>query len=109
MRPQQFLINLASLDHFAQMRVLFLSEGARGPSAVAKAAHAEACKQLPLFAKDDLGDVATLKNPSEGFVSRTQLFGSTRAVLRYKCLSRVIASLACGFLKGCGVLWWPYG
>ena len=33
-----------------------------------------------------------------GFRSRTQLFGSIAAVLRYNCLSRIIASLICRIL-----------
>ena len=34
-----------------------------------------------------------------GFIPKSQLFGSAAAVLHYNCLSRVIASLACRILK----------
>ena len=49
--------------------------------------------------RDELAAVVTLKDPVGGewygFIPHTQLFGSTAAALRYNCLSRVIASLAC--------------
>ena len=70
---------------------------------MAKADHADAYKQLPVTTKDELAAVVTLKDlvggQWYGFIPRTQLFGSTAAVLHYNCLSRVIASLACRILK----------
>ena len=70
---------------------------------MAKADHADAYKQLPLKKEDELTAVATLQSPEDekcyGFIPKTQLFGSAAAVLRYNCLSRVIASLACRVLK----------
>ena len=70
---------------------------------MAKADHADAYKQLPVATKDELAAVVTLKDLVDGqwygFIPRTQLFGSTAAVLHYNCLSRVIASLACRILK----------
>ena len=47
--------------------------------------------------------MATLRNPADGLrygcVSRVQLFGSAAAAPFYNCLSRAIASLACGNLR----------
>ena len=75
---------------------------------MAKADHADAYKQLPVTTKDELAAVVTLKDLVDGkwcgFIPRTQLFGSTAAVLHYNCLSRVIASLACRILKKFHVL-----
>ena len=70
---------------------------------MAKADHADACRQLPLKAGDELTAVVTLQSPEDekwyGFIPKTQLFGTAAAVLHYNCLSRVIASLACRALK----------
>ena len=96
-------INLPSWDHIAQMCSLYYLKGDRRPLAIAKADHADAYKQLPVATKDELAAVVTLKDLVDGrwygFIPRTQLFGSTAAVLHYNCLSRVIASLACRILK----------
>ena len=96
-------INLPSWDHIAQMCALYYLKGYRRPLAMAKADHADAYKQLPVTTKDELAAVVTLKDLVDGnwygFIPRTQLFGSTAAVLHYNCLSRVIASLACRILK----------
>ena len=70
---------------------------------MAKAGHADAYKQLPVTTKDELAAAVTLKDLAGGkwygFIPRTQLFGSAAAALRYNCLSRVIASLACRILE----------
>ena len=70
---------------------------------MAKADHAEAYKQLPVATRDELAAAVSLKSPADGsrygFIPRTQLCGSTAALLRYNCLSTVIASLACRALK----------
>ena len=96
-------INLPSRDHVAQMCALYYLKGDRRPLAMAKADRADAYKQLPVTTEDELAAVVTLKDLVDGqwygFIPRTQLFGSTAAVLHYNCLSRVIASLACRILK----------
>ena len=96
-------INLPSWDHIANMCIFFRKQGETRPLAMAKADHADAYKQLPLKAEDEQAAVVTLQSPEDGkwygFIPKTQLFGSTAAVLHYNCLSRVIASLACRILK----------
>ena len=85
------------------MCALYYREGDSRPLAMAKADRADAYKQLPVTTQDELTAVVTLKDLVDGrwygFIPRTQLFGSTAAVLHYNCLSRIIASLACRILK----------
>ena len=96
-------INLSSWDHVAQICTFFRAEGETRPSAMAKAGRADAYKQLPMEELDELAAAITLKQPRKkkrfGFIPKTQLFGSAAAVLRYNCLSRVLASLACRYLN----------
>ena len=70
---------------------------------MAKADHVDASKQFRLAEEGELSTVATLQNPRDqrlcGWKPKAQLSGSTVAVLRNNFLSRVIATLACRFLK----------
>ena len=70
---------------------------------MAKTAHADAYRQLPLRKEDELTAVVTSQSPEDGkwygFIPKTQLFGSTPAIHHYDCLSREIASIACRVLK----------
>ena len=67
-----------------------------------KADHEAAYKQLPLCPRDSRLAAVTLRGPISlrrfSFLPRTLIFGSTSAVLRYNCLSRIVASLRCGIL-----------
>ena len=67
-----------------------------------KVDHQSAYKALPIRPADINYAVLALWNPLEsawyGSKTRTQLFGSTAAVLHYNCFSRVIASLVCRIL-----------
>ena len=66
---------------------------------MAKVDRADAYKQLPVASKGELAAAATGGRTVDGmwygFIPHTPLFGSAAAVLRYNCLSRVIASLIC--------------
>ena len=93
-------ITLPGWDHIAaSARILntTLCEWSFG-----KVDHKSAYKALPLRAEDSNYAVIALWNPLAkawyGSKSRTQLFGSTAAVLHYNCFSRIIASLLCRIL-----------
>ena len=96
-------INLPTWDHFSALCCQVQELAPSAKLAMGKADHEDAYKHLPLRPEDrDLAAV-TLRCHDDGkhycFLSRTQLFGSTSAVLQYNCLSRVIATLAVRLLK----------
>ena len=68
-----------------------------------KGDHEGACGQLPVSARDGRAAVDVPRDPRGGELSglarKTRLLGSTAAVLRYNCFSRIMAPLACRVLK----------
>ena len=93
-------ITLPGWDHIAAAaRTLSASEQSW---AFGKIDHRDAYKSLPLRPSESNYAIIALYQPESrrwfGFRPKTQLFGSTAAVLHYNCLSRIIASLACRIL-----------
>ena len=89
-------ITTPGCGHIAAVEILSIT---RTPAAFAKIAHKAAYKPPPLFPHHTRYDVIDLQNPNtrewSGFMPRSQLFGPIAAALHYKCLSRLVASLAC--------------
>ena len=93
-------ITLPGWDHIASATRSL--SATRQSWAFGKIDHRAAYKALPLRPTDSDYAIIALWNPKtrtwHGFRPKTQLFGSTAAVLHYNCLSRIIASMACRLL-----------
>ena len=87
-------ITLPTWEHIAQISSeLALS---RRAIALGKADESDAYKKQPLSPSDATSAVITLYGPDKkwyGFISRSQIFGSTASVIHYNTFSRLLVSL----------------
>ena len=96
-------IYLPSWDHLVRLCGPYWFRSEMRPLATVKADHADAYKRLSLAEAHQDTALVTLRNPADqlsfGLIPKTQLVGSTAAMLYYNCFPRSIASLAFRFLK----------
>lgn len=86
------MVTRGNIAHISQ---LLPADG--GDWAKCKEDHNDAYKQLPIGPAGKADSIVAPRRPVEsrryGFVSRTQIFGSGAAVLRYNVLSRLLTAL----------------
>ena len=87
-------ITLPSWEHLS--RIASELSSAHRDLALGKGDESDAYKKQPLTPADALSAVVTLQGPDRkwyGFISRSQIFGSTAAVVHYNTFSRLLVSL----------------
>ena len=88
-------IQLVSWGHLAQLSQL--CGGSSGEWRLFKADHEAAYKQLPIAPADQRTAVVALRHPHSkqwfGFITRTLVFGSVAAVLRYNIISGIRSTI----------------